>query len=504
MREMLSRDGLHAAALGVLTPGFVGTELPSWLEDLLDQGLAGVWLFGHNIVEDAQCRTLTGAIHAAAPHALVCSDEEGGTVTRLHHQQGSPWPGAWALGRVDDVSATEAVAAGMGRQLAEVGIDLAASPVADVNTEPQNPVIGVRSFGADAQLVARHVVATVRGLREAGVLSCAKHFPGHGSTRQDSHLTLPTLDVTEDLLRSREIAPFGAAVDAGVDVVMTGHLVVRGHGTLPATLNPSLIAMLRDDVGFEGVVCTDAIDMEAVAGTVGRARAVVLALLAGVDLVCVGNPVFPGSYDAHRDVLELADALVRAVEEGELTAGRLLEAAGRVRALGQRQARRRLSAGADDPSGDRSSTTQEAGRSEPPGLGVARRALAMTGAPGPLDAPLVAGASAVGNIASGARQEILVRVLAERLGGRGLQSVTDLPAPSHLGRQPLVLVTDDHTDLCDPSVRDALARATAAVHGGIRDLPPDVAPARVVRTYGGGAASAAAAADALTGGGPTA
>ncbi|GGK60491.1 glycoside hydrolase family 3 N-terminal domain-containing protein [Ornithinimicrobium pekingense] len=490
---MPSREELRTAALGVLTPGFVGTELPAWLSGLLGEGLAGVWLFGHNITDAAQCRELTGRVHDAAPHALVCADEEGGTVTRLNHQEGSPWPGAWALGVVDDVGTTRSVAAGLGSRLTAAGIDLGAAPVADVNTEPQNPVIGVRSFGADPQLAARHVAATVAGLREAGVLSCAKHFPGHGSTRQDSHLTLPTLEVPADLLRSRELVPFRAAVEAGVDVVMTGHLVVPEHGPLPATLNPALVRMLREDLGFTGVVCTDAIDMEAVAGTVGRARAAVLALVAGVDLVCVGNPVFPGDYDARQDVLDLVDALVRSVEVGELAAERLTEAAARVRALGLRQAGRRGAPTRGAPPADGVS-----GAGETVGLDAARRAVRSSGAPARLTAPLVVGASAAGNIASGARQEVMLQVLAERLGGRTVPDLSSLAgAAPHEGGAPVVLVTDDHSDLSDPLVRDAVAQAAAVVHAGIRDLPADLPARWVVRTFGGGRASATAAAETL-------
>lgn len=490
---MPSRTDLRTAALGVLTPGFVGTGLPPWLGDLLGEGLAGAWLFGQNVTDQEQCRALTDQLHAASGAALVLSDEEGGTVTRLHHRDGSPWPGAWALGRVDDEELTEAVAAGMGRQLVAAGIDVAAAPVADVNTEPENPVIGVRSFGADPQLVARHVAATVRGLRAAGVLSCAKHFPGHGSTRQDSHLTLPTLEVTPEQLRDRELVPFASAVAAGVDVVMTGHLVVPGHGDLPATLNPRLVGMLREDLRFDGVVCTDALDMQAVAGTVGRARAAVLALVAGVDLVCIGNPVFPDGYDAHCDVVELAEALVRSVEEGALPVERLLGAASRVRNLGERRAELRAE-----------HADEAAPVDEGLGLGLvaARRAVSVTGSPVPLASPFVVGLSAAGNIASGARQEVVLRILAERLDGTVLAGQDELNRTKD--RRPLVVVCDDHTDLSAPLVRAVVERAEAVVHTGIRDLPADLRAPWVVRTFGGGAASATAAAEVLAHGGASA
>lgn len=481
-------DVLRADALAVLAPGFVGTQVPDWAADLLAEGLGGLWLFGHNVQHDAQVQDLTTSVHELNGTALVCADEEGGTVTRLHHRTGSPWPGAWALGVVDDVALTREVARGLGAQLREVGIDLSASPVADVNSEPDNPVIGARSFGAEPGLVSRHVEATVEGLRDSGVLSCAKHFPGHGSTRVDSHLALPVLDVEADLLDEREIAPFRAAVAAGVDVVMTGHLVVPAYGELPATLNPGLICVLREEVGFEGVICTDALDMAAVARTYGRERSAVLALAAGVDLLCVGNPAFPGDYDAEDDTLALVRAVVAAVHEGELTRQRLHQAATRVRALGARQAAVRA-------------TAHHAGPDDVPdlGLAVAARAVTVTGTVPVLDAPVVAALSRTMNIASGARAQVVVQTLADRTGGR----TAELDELAALGTAPagplVVLVSDDQTDLRDPDIQALIAGADVLVHTGVRDLPDGMDPACRIRTFGGGLASAHAAADALAG-----
>ncbi|WP_298891349.1 glycoside hydrolase family 3 N-terminal domain-containing protein [uncultured Serinicoccus sp.] len=482
---------LRRAALGVLVPGFVGTTLPDWLGELLEEGMAGVWLFGHNVQDDEQVRALSAQVHARRPEALVAADEEGGTVTRLHHRDGSPWPGAWALGVADDVALTREVMAGLGRQLREVGIDVTAAPDADVNTEPANPVIGVRSFGPDAERVAGHVAAAVEGLDEAGVLACAKHFPGHGSTRVDSHLDLPVLDVDDEVLRARELVPFAAAVHAGVPMVMTGHLVVPGHGDLPATLNPSVLRVLREDLGFEGVICTDALDMAAVAQGWGRAGAAVLALAAGADLLCIGNPVHPGDYDARQDTLALADAVVGAVRRGDLSRERLLEAAGRVARLGRQQAQRR---------GAPSEQTSDAAAARA-GRAAAARAVRVVGQTPVLRGPDVAALGGGANIASGARQEVLTRVLARELGGRVVEPSRAVADTTDRGG--LVLVSDDHTDLGDDAgaeiARALLARCDVLVHTGIRELPDGDAPACVVRTHGGGAASAAAAADVLRG-----
>lgn len=495
---------LRADALAVLAPGFVGTQVPDWAGELLEQGLGGLWLFGHNVEDDAQVCALTAAVHAARPEALVCADEEGGTVTRVHHRDGSPWPGAWALGVVDDVATTRAVARGLGVQLHAAGVDLAAAPVADVNSEPDNPVIGARSFGADPDLVSRHVRATVEGLREGGVLSCAKHFPGHGSTRVDSHLDLPVLDVDAEMLATRELVPFAEAVRAGVDVVMTGHLVVPEHGELPATLNSAVLNLLRDDLGFDGVICTDALDMAAVARTYGRERSAVLALAAGVDLLCVGNPAFPGDYDAEEDTRGLVEAVLAAVRDEQLPWQRLHQAAERVRALGARRAATRAEArggaGARADAGVDSCDEQ----SDPSRVGrdAAARAVTVTGPVPTLDAPVVVALSRTMNIASGARAQVVMDTLAARTGGR-VAELGELGEVSGRADQtgstdPLLLVSDDQSDLHDPDLQSLVRRCAVLVHTGVRDLPADLHPACLVRTFGGGLASALAAADALT------
>ncbi|MFX0537198.1 glycoside hydrolase family 3 protein [Ornithinimicrobium sp. Y1847] len=478
-----STSTVRGDVLAVLSPGFVCTELPEWLAELLREGLGGVWLFGQNVVDDDQLRRLTAQIHEANPTALVCSDEEGGTVTRVDHVRGSRWPGPWALGKVDDTDLTRDVATATAARLVSLGVDLTAAPVADVNVEPENPVIGTRSFGADPELVSRHVVATVEGLRVGGVVGCPKHFPGHGSTTQDSHLTLPTLDASTEVMAQRELVPFRAAVEAGVECVMTGHLVVPAHGSAPATLNASVISLLRDDLGFDGLICTDAIDMEAVAQDPGREEAAVQALRAGVDLVCVGNPVFPQEYDAEADVLALARAVEAAIEDGSLAANRVAEAADRVRHLGARQAERRRAAEPVEQSAD---AVPELG------LRAAAAAIDVTGTIPALTLPVIVGASSSGNMASGARQEVVLSVLARHLEG----TVVDLSDAAEIDSQVIVVV-DDHTPFDDDTVSALLHHADVVVHTGIRDLAPGSVDGALVRTFSGGLASALAAASVL-------
>lgn len=338
----MSSASLRRLALGVVLPGFEGTELPGWLEGALADGLAGVCLFAQNVRDDAQVAALGDAVRAARPGALVASDEEGGTVTRLDAATGSPWPAPAALGALDDPAATRAVAFRLGAAARRRGVDLVLGPVADVASEPDNPVIGERSFGADPSLVSRHVVAAVAGLHAAGVAGCVKHFPGHGATRTDSHLELPRVEATEQVWRERDLPPFRAAVEAGVRCVMTAHVVLTALDGRPATLSPRVLGVLREELGFAGpdqVVVTDAVDMRAISDTVGRAAGAVLALAAGADLVCIGNPSFPDRYDAEAALAEVVDAVVAAVGRGDLPLPRLEQAAARVAALGDQTAR---------------------------------------------------------------------------------------------------------------------------------------------------------------------
>ncbi len=219
---------LRRLAHAAVVTGFVGPTVPDWLARRIDAGLGGVCWFAHNVEDEQQATKLADDLHDLGP-VLVMSDEEGGDVTRLEAATGSSYPSHAALGALDDVDATRRVAAAMGRRLRDVGIDVALAPVLDVNADPENPVIGTRSFGATPDLVARHGAAFVRGLQGAGVVACAKHYPGHGSTHTDSHLALPTVADPVEVLLERDLAPFRAAVEAGVRCVMTAHVVFTAY-----------------------------------------------------------------------------------------------------------------------------------------------------------------------------------------------------------------------------------------------------------------------------------
>jgi beta-N-acetylhexosaminidase len=313
---------LERLAAACIFPGFEGPRVPEWVRRWLGDGLGGVVLFGWNVESSDQLRALTASLRACREDVLIAIDEEGGDVTRLEVATGSSYPGNAALGAVDDVGLTEQVAAAMAGDLLAVGVNLDLAPVADVNTNPLNPVIGIRSFGADGELVARHVGAFVRGLQGAGVAACAKHFPGHGDTVEDSHVELPVVASLEDAA----LLPFLAAIEAGVQAIMTAHIVVRSLGEAPATMNREILhRLLREELGFDGVVLTDALEMRAISDTVGVEEGAVRAIAAGADAVCLGHDLFDES------VRRVSDGLVGAVRSGQLAEERLSEAAGRVR-----------------------------------------------------------------------------------------------------------------------------------------------------------------------------
>ncbi|MGG7464330.1 glycoside hydrolase family 3 protein [Plantibacter sp. YIM 135347] len=351
---------------GVLWPGFLGRSAPEWLLRELDGGLAGVVYFGQNIGPDAaETAALSATLREHRPGILIGVDEEGGNVTRLETRTGSTLPGHAQLGALDDVEVTKAVGVEIARRLREVGTNVALAPVADVNTNPLNPVIGNRSFGSTGALVARHTAALVEGLQSAGVAACVKHYPGHGDTASDSHLSLPRIELPlEDIEREHQ-PPFQAAIDAGVASVMTAHIVVpalrqaqgpdesvtelvalrQAQGPdesvtelveVPATLNPVALDRLRAS-GFDGAIISDALDMAAIRSTVGSGHGGVLALRAGVDLLCIGNPsnLGPkmGATTDEDDYREVFDAVYEAILDGSLDRAIVERAAERVRVL---------------------------------------------------------------------------------------------------------------------------------------------------------------------------
>lgn len=379
---------LGALADAVLIPPFPGTTAPGWLLSALERGLAGVTFFGQNVVGDTL--SLTASLRdAAAAEPVIAIDEEGGDVTRVAYASGSPYPGNLALGTVDDVSLTRSVYAAIGADLLRVGINVDLAPCADVLSPDGSAVVGTRSFGSSPGLVARHVAAAVAGLQSSGVVACAKHFPGHGSTVGDSHLTLATVRGTMDDIRARDLPPFAAAIAAGTVAVMPGHLVIPSlTGSLPASLSPAAVTgLLRGELGFDGVVISDGLEMKAASARYGIPEASVLAVIAGVDLLCLGRDTDEAMYQAVRS------ALAEAVKSGRLPASRLEDAAARVGSLRARLAAARGASAAAGPA---------AAPGEPIGLVAARRALRRSGpVPSSLADPFIVEVEPEENIAAG-------------------------------------------------------------------------------------------------------
>jgi beta-glucosidase-like glycosyl hydrolase len=377
----MSDPSLERLVNATLLVPFPGAAAPRWVLEGLERGVSGVTLFAinGNVPSAGGLTALTAGLRESS-EALVSIDEEGGDVTRLAHETGSPYPGSAALGALDDTATTWRVHRSLGAELRGAGVNLDFAPSADVNTADDNPIIGTRAFGSDPELVARHITAAVSGLQEAGVAACAKHFPGHGATSQDSHLEVPALDVDLALLERREMVPFRAAIEAGVQSIMTAHIRVPAlTGATPATLSPAAInGLLRGTLGYDGVVVTDALDMRAASGAMGIPEAAVRALVAGADLLCLGSKEYEDSVRAIRE------QIMAAVREGRLSAERLEESAARIAALRAWLAVPR---------------TAEVDRAV--GLEAARRAIQVTGSLSTVTAPVIVELQAPSNIAVG-------------------------------------------------------------------------------------------------------
>jgi len=271
--------------------GFAGTSLPEKFARALREGRrAGAIFFKPNVEGGpAQVAALAREVHAAAPFPpLVGVDQEGGRVARLK----APLlevPPMRTVASWGDVALAERIAYAVGTELAALGFTIDFAPVLDVNTCPENPVIGDRAFGDDPDTCARYGVAWVRGLQAAGLLACGKHFPGHGDTSKDSHVDLPRVDQPLERLEQVELVPFRAAIEADVASLMTAHVVYRAlDDARPATLSPVTCTDLRQRIGFRGMLVSDDLEMQAIAARSSIEDAAVQAIAAGCDalLVC--------------------------------------------------------------------------------------------------------------------------------------------------------------------------------------------------------------------------
>ena len=266
--------------------GFDGDSLPSELAEYLTCGLAGVVLYQRNFTSADGLRSLTLAIRRAAGRpVLIGIDQEGGTRFALR-EPFTAWPSAAELGRLGDIESVEQVARAMALELRAAGCNLNFAPMLDLHVNSESPVTKDRSFGSDPRLVARMGAAFDRGMRSAGVLSCAKHFPGHGDAAVDPHLDLPVFAGTMERLESAELVPFATAVASGVPLVMTAHILLpQIDPENPASLSRTMLdGVLRRRLRFGGVILADDLGMGAIAKRYGPGEAAVQTLRAGTDV----------------------------------------------------------------------------------------------------------------------------------------------------------------------------------------------------------------------------
>ena len=335
VERALTSLSLEARVGQMMMVGFGGLAAPPHVLEWLAAGRAGsVVLFARNVASPAQVADLTASLRAAAPlPILICADQEGGIVARLRHPF-TESPGNMALGAANSPELARRMAHTLAREMRAVGIDWNLAPCVDVLSDPRNPAIGARSLGADPDRVAELGAALVQGIQSAGVAACAKHFPGHGDTATDSHLDLPTITTDLARLRAVDLKPFAAAVKAGVASVMAAHIRFPAlDRRYPATLSPAiLIGLLREELGFEGVVTTDCMEMKALADRYGAGESTVLAALAGADSIV-------HSHTRARQE-EAYIAMLDAARSGRLPEARIAASARRLLALKDRYVRR--------------------------------------------------------------------------------------------------------------------------------------------------------------------
>ncbi len=312
------------------------TEITDEIAATLEKhSYSGVILFGQNTPTNENTTRLVDALQKAnaaggdRPQLLITTDQEGGNVTRLG--QGTMMPGNMALGAINDLSVTKEVASMMGAELSALGINADFAPDVDVNSNPANPVIGVRSFADDAQTVAAHGSAFVEALNDAGVISTLKHFPGHGDTDTDSHTGLPCINKTYAELKQNELIPFRACINAGSQMIMTAHIEYPQIETttytskqtgeeiyLPATLSKTIITViLRGDMGYDGVVITDAMEMDAISKHFDKYDAAKLAIEAGVDILLM--PVDTTTAEGFAEMDTYISTLAQMANDGEIS-----------------------------------------------------------------------------------------------------------------------------------------------------------------------------------------
>lgn len=318
---------LREEAATLVIAGIPGETVDETARRLVVQDkIGGIILFRRNVRSPEQTHSLIRELKGLRTQPLLLSvDQEGGRVQRLRRPF-TEFPAMRALGDTGDLALAREVGAQLGREVRAVGFDFDFAPVVDVDTNANNPVIGDRSFSSAPDLVSAMATAVAQGLGDAGVLSCAKHFPGHGDTLEDSHHDLPTLPHDYERLRRVEWPPFAALAKAGVDSVMTAHVVFSAlDPQVPATLSKKCLDILRHELGFQRAIISDDLEMKAIADRYSVPEAAVQAIAAGCDTLLVCH-----SYERQQATI---DALVKAVEGRRIDADRWAMALRNTRAL---------------------------------------------------------------------------------------------------------------------------------------------------------------------------
>lgn len=321
----------HAGRLAIV--GFSGTSVPVELRQIVDDfDLGGVIYFARNVVEPRQVAELSREVASLARDwpLWISVDQEGGRVARLK-KPFTEWPPMHVLGRSGDTTLAERFAAALAAELHAVGINLDYAPVLDVHTNPKNPVIGDRALATDGQAAARLGRTIVRVLQSHGIAACGKHFPGHGDTSVDSHEDLPIVEHGLDRLQATEFVPFKAAIAEDVATIMTAHVLAPAiDERQPASLSKTIVdGLLKQSLGFGGVVISDDLGMKAISKTRPLPEATVEAILAGCDAVLLCNSTVDEQVAA-------IEAIVKATEKGAISMKRLEDAFARQRRVKER------------------------------------------------------------------------------------------------------------------------------------------------------------------------
>ncbi len=312
--------------------GFLGTSVtPELASFIKDYKPGGVILFSRNLESVEQIVELTNDLQRCSPKSplLISIDQEGGRVSRLP-KGFTIFPPCELLGRCNSSELAYAAAATIAKELKAVGINMNMAPVLDVNSNPDNPVIGDRAFGSTPEVVGEMGLVTAAGLQDNKVVACGKHFPGHGDTNADSHKELPVVEASRERLEAVEFPPFRRAAAAGVATMMTAHVLYKAlDERIPATLSPAVITnLLREEMRYDGVVLTDDLEMHAIVDHYGPGDAAVRALLAGCDVLLICK-------DRDREIAAFA-AVEQAVSSGTIESARLNQSVARIQRVKQR------------------------------------------------------------------------------------------------------------------------------------------------------------------------